>query len=384
MSRFVDDSRELSDRINEEIEQVLSEYWPGWITAVQKGQQVALVTPRVKEKGKKPTSSFVVQLQRDRGKWYRFSRNVGGWGLQLLAYGMFDRLATTKEDWAEVYAQARQILGIEQRAELSPEQEEERDERRRRDDAARQERAATAAAEQAAKREERKQTAAEVWKATVPLAGSLGDVYLQTRGLPPVPDWPWDPDQVLRFHPSLTYELNPRLGEFPCFVSKVQDSFGAGVGVWREYLAHDGMGKAPVANSKVGLGPTGGGAVRIGGEADSIGVGEGTVTSLSAWFLNGCRKPVWACLSTSGLKGFEIPSFVRRLEIFPDGDKAKARETPDGKFMMSDRPGIAAARGLEAEAIPILGRENVSLAPEPGLKEDYNDIYRSMKAKGLL
>lgn len=390
MSNYADDSREISDRVNEEIEQVISEYWPGWITGVQKGQQVAFVTPRVKAKGNKPTSSFVVQLQKEKGRWYRFSAGLGGFGMQLIAYGMFGRLADSKEDWKEVFREARRILGIEQgQQEISPEQKAEREERRRREEEDRQARAAAAEAEQAEKREERKQTAASVWKETQPLSGSLADIYLQSRGLPPVSEWPWDPKDTLRFHPNVVYEPNPRLGRFPCVVGKVVDSFGTGTALKLICLDPDGKGKASkIAKAgfdpKPTMGPAGGGAVRLGGDGDHIGIGEGIETCLSAWFLNGCRKPVWAGLSTSGLTGFEIPSFVSRLEIFPDGDKAKMRDKPDGSFVISDRPGMAAARGLEAEAVPILGRDNVSIAPEPGMKMDYNDLYVSMKKKGLL
>jgi len=390
MSNYADDSREIADRINEEIEQVLSEYWPGWITGVQKGQHVAFVTPRVKGKNQRPTSSFVVQLQREKGKWYRFSAGLGGFGMQLIAYGMFGRLADSKEDWKEVFAEARRILGIERRQEeLSPEQKAEREERRNREEEDRRARAAAAEAEQAEKREERKQTAASVWKETRPLSGSLGDVYLQSRGLPPVAEWPWDPKDTLRFHPSVIYEPSPRLGMFPAVVGKVQDAFGNGIALKMICIEPNGSGKSSVI-SKAGLdpkptmGPAGGGAVRIGGDGDSIGVGEGIETCLSAWFLNGCRKPVWSCLSTSGLIGFEPPAFVQRIGIFPDGDRAKQRERADGVFQISDRPGITAARKLEARMVPILGRNNVAIEQEPGVGRDYLDIYNDMKKRGLI
>lgn len=232
-------------------------------------------------------------------------------------------------------------------------------------------------------RAERTENAATVWKETLLLSGSLGDKYFsEARGLPPVSEWPWNPEMTLRFHPRLYHAKSKKF--YPAIVCRVVDSFGVGCGIWRIYLAPDGSGKAPEDETKLGLGPTAGGAVRLGGDGPNLGIGEGVETCLSAWFLNGCHKPVWAGLSTSGVTGFEIPSFVKRLEIFPDGDRAKARETADGKFAMSDRPGMAAAKGLEAEAVPILGRENVSIAPEPGLKQDYNDLYIHMKSKGLL
>src|SRR5690606_20738254 len=43
-----------------------------------------------------------------------------------------------------------------------------------------------ALAQQEAEREERILDAKAVWKESLPLAGSLGDTYLQGRGLPPV------------------------------------------------------------------------------------------------------------------------------------------------------------------------------------------------------
>lgn len=254
-----------------------------------------------------------------------------------------------------------------------------------------QDRAKLLAAEE--KKKQRKvETAQSIFSEAKPISGTPAEKYLINRGLPPVAEWPWKPDDVLRFHPGLEYELGSvwegdrkvKAGPvFPVLVAAVDDGFGEIVAIWRIFLTPDGR-KAPVDNAKVGFGPAAGGAVRLGGEGEAIGVGEGIETCLSAWFLNGCHKPVWACLSTSGLTGFEIPSFVKRLEIFPDGDKAKVRETRDGQFAMSDRPGMAAAKGLEAEAVPILGRENVSIAPEPGLKMDYNDLYLQMKKKGLL
>jgi hypothetical protein len=242
------------------------------------------------------------------------------------------------------------------------------------------------------KKQRKVDTAQSIFAESKPIAGTPAEKYLINRGLPPVAEWPWQPDAVLRFHPGLEYELGSvwegdrkvKPGPtYPVLVAAVFDSWSEVVAIWRIFLTPDGK-KAPVDNAKVGFGPAAGGAVRLGGDGEAIGVGEGIETCLSAWFLNGCHKPVWACLSTSGLVGFEIPSFVKRLEIFPDGDRAKAREDRDGKFAMSERPGMAAAKGLEAEAIPILGRENVSIAPEPGLKQDYNDLYIHMKSKGLL
>src|SRR3546814_16473468 len=88
MGRFQDDSAELARRLEDEIEGVISEYWPAWVKTRVKSQDVALLTPRLKGKNKRPTSSFTVNLSGDRrGQWYRFSQARGGGAPSLLYYG---------------------------------------------------------------------------------------------------------------------------------------------------------------------------------------------------------------------------------------------------------------------------------------------------------
>lgn len=378
---YNDDSQEIIDRLTGDLEGICSKYWPGWTTATRKGVQVGLMTPRVKKSSKLPTSSFTVTLSgAKRGNWYRFSESVGGHSLALLHYGETGRVPSSKEDWRECYRLAREYLGMERQREIDPAEKEARERRRRQEQEERERRRAEEAAKAAEYREERILSAAEIWKQTKPLAGSLGDVYLRSRGLPPVSEWPWDCTRTIRFHPSLVSELEPKGGAWPALVGRVADSFDTGVSLWQVLVSRDGKGKASLNNCKVGRGPAGGGAVRIGGDGPSIGVAEGMETALAAWFLNGCRKPVWACLSTSGMIGFEPPMFVERIEIFPDGDGAKMNE----RGVMSSRPGMAAAVSLRDRVLPILGAGNVSIAPEPTIGSDYLDVYCDMKRKGLL
>jgi len=351
MSQYQDDARELADRINEDIEGVISKYWPSWIRGMQRGKPVAYLTPRVKEKGKKPTSSFVVHLDgADRGKWYRFSQRVGGYGLQLLFYAETTRLADGKEDWAKAYRLAREYLGIRPAQETSEEDRAERERRHAEEDVAREQRRVQQAAEAAEHREERVASAQEIWAVSKPLKGSHGDAYLQARGLPPVSEWPWDPAETIRFHPRLTYELDRSAGAFPAIVARVQDCFGETIAVWQIYLHHKLAEKAPVDNPKVGRGPAAGGAVRIGGDGPKIGGGEGLETSLAAWVLEGYRYPVWSLLSTSGVASFEPPAFVQRFNGFPDGDLGILNRDRDQIF---DPPGIRAMRTLQERLVPM-------------------------------
>lgn len=338
MSQYEDDSQEIRRLLEDRLEAVLDEIAPGWVER----RGVAYLTP----KGPKDLGSFTVQLRggkMPRGSWYRFSQALGGGSVELVGYQVYGR----KDAYRESFAWARRFLGMERGRQTSDEDDAEQ--RRRREEVAREreEQRRLSAAEDAKRREERLETAQEIWGRCVPLVGTHGDAYLQARGLPPVAEWPWDPSDAIRFHPSLPYELDRSAGRFPAVVARVQDSFGDTVAIWRIFLARDEAAKAPVENAKVGLGPAKGGAVRIGGDGPKIGIGEGLETCLAAWCLEGFRYPVWAGLSTSGVSAFEPPIDVQRVNIFPDGDAGKLR---DG--VLYDPPGMSAARALRDRLNP--------------------------------
>lgn len=351
MSR--DDGREIADRVNADIEGVIKEYWSG---AIRRGDKM-LLTPRIKPGQKKATSSFVVDLKGSvRGRWYRHSQNVGGWGIELLFYGEYDRLPKDKSDWRDAFQLARKFLGIVEERQESPEDAAEREERRKREKEKRDEEARHEAAEKAKKDAQRTLSAADVWKGTVPLKGTLGEAYLLARGIPPIAEWPWNPDETLRFHPALDFELDRSVGLYPAIVGKVVDAFGKSTSVWQIFLQRDQPQKADLEPSpKVGRGPSKGGAVRIGGIGSWIGIAEGIESALGAWALEDFRRPVWASLSTSGMSSFEPPLEVERIMIHPDGDKGVLS---NGRIL--DPPGIHAARTLQSRMKAISIRCQIS------------------------
>lgn len=359
MSQYRNDSEELAKGLENRLEELLSKYWNGWIKVGNK----ALLTPKVKPGQKKPTSSFQVTLTgAKRGQWYRFSASVGGGALGLLAYGEFGRIPNSKEDWAEVYREARLFLGIStQQREISPEERAERDRRREQEQRDREDRERRDAAAKAEREASRVMSAHDVWNSAKLLKGSQGDAYLVGRGIPPVETWPWDCGDTLRFHPSLDYELDRSAGRFPAVVAAVRDFSGEIIAVWQIFLDRKQAIKAPVVNPKVGRGPASGGAVRIGGDAPKIGGGEGCETALGLWALEGFRMPVWSFLSTSGMENFEPPLFVKHVSIYPDGDRAQwanGRPTePPGmksaKVLFGRMKGIGV--GANINEMPILG-----------------------------
>ncbi|TCU34081.1 DUF7146 domain-containing protein [Rhizobium azibense] len=322
MSRYVDDSAELAKRLEDDIEAVISKYWPTWVKSRVKSQDVALLTPRIKDKQKRPTSSFTVNLSGDRrGQWYRFSQSVGGGSLALLFYGKHGNVPSSKSDWADAYAMAREFLGITQHREETADDRAELDKRRDQEKKDREDRDRRETEKRAQRDARRTFSAQEIWSEAQPLRGSQGEAYLVGRGIPPIEAWPWDCSNTLRFHPSLDYELDRTVGRMPAVVAAVLDPFGKLIAVWQIYMDQRKPVKAAIENPKVGRGPAAGGAVRVGGDAERVGGCEGLETGVAIWALEGFRMPIWPMLSTSGMMAFEPPIFLKRLSIFHDGDK---------------------------------------------------------------
>jgi hypothetical protein len=335
-----DDATELAQGLERDLEKILDRYWSGWMKVGPK----ALLTPKIKPKQKKPTSSFTVNLNgTKRGQWYRFSQSVGGGAIALLYYGEHGNVPDSKSEWSEAFKLAREFLGIREQRTYSQEQQDERDRRREQEQRDRDERRRKDEEEQARKDAERTYSAQEVWVACKPLAGTHGEAYLVGRGIPPVSEWPWDCSDTIRFHPNLDFEHDRRV-RLPAVVGAVRDAFGDVIAVWQIYLKRDEPVKADLHPSpKIGRGPAAGGAIRIGGDGERIGASEGMETALALWVLEGFRKPIWSMMSTSGMVGFEPPMFVKHVSIYPDGDKGQINQH-NGKVM--EPPGIKAARTL--------------------------------------
>ena len=151
-----------------------------------------------------------------------------------------------------------------------------------------------------------------IWRGSRPATGTPVEAYLRSRGLNlPCPS-------TLRFHASLKH---PSGGVWPAMIALVtRGSDGEPLAIHRTFLARDGSGKAPVEPAKMMLGRCRGGAVRLGSPSDVLMVGEGIETCLAAMLASG--HPAWAALSTSGLRGLDLPKDVRDVIVLADGDEA--------------------------------------------------------------
>jgi phage/plasmid primase-like uncharacterized protein len=159
---------------------------------------------------------------------------------------------------------------------------------------------------------------------------------------------------TLRFHPALHH--GPSGQSLPAMVARIRGADGQPRGIHRTYLRADGAGKADVAPAKMMLGPTAGGAVRIGKDMPVIALAEGIETALS--IRAAARLTCWATLSATGLKGVILPPVwqVRLVVIAADNDEA----------------GLLAAEAA-AERFRAEGRHVSVIAPDtPG--HDFNDV----------
>jgi putative DNA primase/helicase len=90
------------------------------------------------------------------------------------------------------------------------------------------------------------------------------------------------------------------------------------VGAHLTFLAIDGSSKATVDPVRMSYGPVGGAAVRLAPAAETLLVGEGIETCMAA--MQATAMPVWAAISTSGLKALVLPPVVRTVIILVDHD----------------------------------------------------------------
>jgi len=252
---------------------------------------------------------------------------------------------------------------------LSVEERAKRDKRRQDAEAAQRRREADERAYQEGTRE----AAQLIWGASIGLCDTLGALYLNNRGIPTPDAWP----ECLRFHPSLPYP--GKSGRYPVLICRVDDVMGDLTAIWRVYLRGDGR-KADVPNAKMGLGPAGGGAVRIGGLGGRVAVAEGVETALAYWCLSGRKYPCWAALSTSGMQGLEVPLGVGQVVVVPDGDKPLRKK--DGVAVESVPAGRKAAQALWVRMVEQGIRCNVAAEPPQG--KDYLDLWREHSREDAL
>lgn len=198
-----------------------------------------------------------------------------------------------------------------------------------------------------ARREDR---ARRLWDEGRPVGGTLGERYLRARGI----DRGISNHDAVRFHPRAS-SIEDRLRR-PALVAAIRSSAGVVQGVEVTLLSADGCEKAAVTTPRRIVGRLVGGAVHLDIGGETLLVGEGVATVLSASEVLGLEA--WALLSGHNLARFVPPSFVRVLVIAVDRDRA----------------GWRAAQRLAARIGQGIG---VEFAPPPLGFNDWNDYARA-------
>ena len=198
-----------------------------------------------------------------------------------------------------------------------------------------------------------------MFAASLPLAGSLAEVYLRTRSITQTA-----PSSTLRFHPKCWHRDGGQTKPVPrpALIAAVTDGAGALQGVHRTWLAPDGQGKAAVETPRRAMGHLLGNAVRITHADQALVLGEGIETMLSVREA-APSLPVWAALSSGHLGAVLLPDGLQRLYIAIDRDPAGQR----------------AAERLTARATEA-GIAVRVLEPQLG---DFNDDLRAHGAEAL-
>lgn len=196
------------------------------------------------------------------------------------------------------------------------------------------------------------EAARRLFVASKPIAGSLAQCYLQSRGIIHALN-----HTALRFHPSCYYRASDHasLMKLPALVAAITNLSGEVCAVLRTYLADDGLNKAPISNPRLVLGDQLGNAVRFGCADDVLIVGEGLETVLSLACLVP-HLPMNAALSANHLAALKLPSRLKRLYIAID----------------NDAPGRAAAQHLIVRAIDNV--EDIRLLVP--VRDDWNSDLR--------
>jgi len=172
--------------------------------------------------------------------------------------------------------------------------------------------------------------ARKLWAYSRPIAGTLADKYLRSRGFTA------PPPATVRFLPRYRYDA---MREFPCLIAAVQAPSREIIAVQLTFLGADGR-KAPVTYPRRAIGPYADGMLRLAPAGSHLGIAEGFETAWAASLIH--NLPVWATLSRDRFLIVKFPPEVRRLTIFADNDKP-GREAADAL--------LSAGRDLEIDVV---------------------------------
>jgi hypothetical protein len=155
----------------------------------------------------------------------------------------------------------------------------------------------------------------QIWRATAPLAGTIGEIYLAKARKLPVSS---RGVEAIRFHPACPFKRE----KVPAMVALLRDiRTDEPCGIHRTTLLRDGSDRDR-ARGKAMLGRAAGAAVKLCPDDEvtlGLGLVEGIETGLAIIGLG--WRPVWAAGSAGAIARFPILSGIEELTIFADRDE---------------------------------------------------------------
>ncbi|MEM1051163.1 MAG: CHC2 zinc finger domain-containing protein [Pseudomonadota bacterium] len=170
--------------------------------------------------------------------------------------------------------------------------------------------------------------ALEIWRAALPIHGTLAETYLRSRAIA------CELPMSLRYA-ELPYGKDSRV--YPCLVACVSSPEGPLQGIQRTFLAPDGLGKAEVPKPKLSLGSISGGAIRLGPLAADMVLCAGVEDGLS--LVQELGRSVWAVPGDSNLASVRFPPFVKSVAVGGDND-ASGRSSTEKAARAYDERGL--------------------------------------------
>jgi hypothetical protein len=183
-------------------------------------------------------------------------------------------------------------------------------------------------------------SARRLYAMSTPIAGTLAQSYLHSRGIVTVVD-----SDPLRFHPRCYYrpDADSPTETWPALIAAVTDLGGRITGVHRTWLDRSGQDKAPIDSPRRAMGHLLGHGVRFGVADDVMAAGEGIETMLSLRSVLP-TLPMVAALSANHLAALLLPPTLRRLYVARDAD-------PAGDAAMASLCHRAEAAGIEVRSL---------------------------------
>jgi putative DNA primase/helicase len=205
-----------------------------------------------------------------------------------------------------------------------------------------------------------------LWKSSVRLnADDACGRYLTERGLASFFVKP----SVVRYVSSLKHYAQQT--HHPGMIALFSFADGSPATIHRTYLDFGGRKAAVTPNRMFMPGKvSAGGAIRLGDEAETMGVAEGIETAMSASLL--FNMPVWATTSEGFLQKWQPPPIAKSIAIFADADAN----------FVGQHAAYALAKRLSFEAVrDKIERAHAVMVPEK-LGDDWNDVLMQRKQTG--